>query len=103
MQATAQAIYAWIISEIPAFGQWTQEQFIEAYAMVLSRSTRGKVYDNDEGKVPTLCLVPFGDMVNHRAGAPTHYYYDSEAGGFALDATDDIPNGAEICRDYGQF
>jgi hypothetical protein len=76
MQATAQLLYAWIVESIPAFGQWTQEQFIEAYAMVLSRSTRGKVYDSAESAAPTLCLVPFGDMVNHGAGAPTHYYYD---------------------------
>ena len=56
----------------------------------------------EEGRaVEITCMVPFSDMLNHRAPNQTRWYFDEEKNRYVVEALENIPKGAEISRSYG--
>jgi hypothetical protein len=52
-------------------------------------------------EVEVTCMVPFADMLNHRAPSQTKWYFDEEKRRYVVEAMENIPKGAEITRSYG--
>ena len=69
------------------------EGLVEAVALINSRTTR--VTED------VSFLVPLADMFNHRPEAQVEAYFDPERCGYVVKALVDIPEGAEICTNYG--
>ena len=80
--------YDLICEKIPAFKEFSLEQYQQAMMMASSRAFQFTM-DGQE----TLGLVPYADMFNHKRPKQTNWFFDQEKKGFVVEATENIAKG----------
>ena len=80
--------YDLICKEVPAYKEFTLQEYSEVRMMVSSR-----IFGITVNNIKTDGFVPYADMLNHKRPRQTTWYYDQEKEGFVIEACDDIPRG----------
>ena len=63
--------YKVLCEKIPGFKEFELDEFRELWTVVNSRNFN---LDLDDGPIP--CMVPFADMINHKAARQAEWDYD---------------------------